>query len=106
MTAKEKIAYIEIQVRACERGEINALVCPYCGDLHTKGAPLCCGTFAKACSAVIELQAPLKERVRKDQRSAAEPPLSPSIQPNVNPARSSEQRRPLIDVVGSQRTLR
>jgi hypothetical protein len=88
MTPKEKIAYIEIQVRACERGEINALVCPYCGDLHTKGAPLCCGTFAKACSAVIGLQVPLKGQPHTDEHIAAEPPIAPSIRPSVNPAHS------------------
>jgi hypothetical protein len=53
MTATEKLAYIEVQIRACERGEVNALVCPYCGELHAKGAPLCCETFAKACAGVI-----------------------------------------------------
>jgi uncharacterized OB-fold protein len=54
MTAPQKIAYIAIQIRACERGDVTALVCPYCGELHAKGAPLCCETFAKACVEVIE----------------------------------------------------
>jgi hypothetical protein len=54
MTPKEKLAYIEVQISACESGEVNALVCPYCGELHAKGAPLCCDAFAEACVAAFE----------------------------------------------------
>jgi hypothetical protein len=68
MTAKQKVAYIEVQICACERGEINALVCPYCGELHAKGAPLCCETFTKACAGVIALQlAPKRGPARPGQ---------------------------------------
>jgi uncharacterized OB-fold protein len=62
MTATEKIAYIDIQIRACERGDVTALVCPYCGELHAKSAQLCCETFTKACVEVIETRLALKER--------------------------------------------
>jgi hypothetical protein len=56
MTSQEKFAYIHVQICACERGEVNALVCPYCGELHAKGDPLCCETFAKACAGAIALE--------------------------------------------------
>lgn len=61
MTPKEKLAYIEAQICACENGEVNALVCPYCGELHEKAAPLCCETFAQACKGIIQLQLALNE---------------------------------------------
>jgi hypothetical protein len=77
MTATEKLVYIEVQIHACERGEVNALVCPYCGELHEKGAPLCCETFAQACAGVIATE-----------RVAAGPPLSSSFQPSGNRSRS------------------
>jgi len=60
MTSTEKLAYVEVQICACENGEVNALVCPYCGELHAKGAPLCCETFAKACVGAIKLQLALR----------------------------------------------
>jgi hypothetical protein len=77
MTPTEKLAYIEIQIWACESGEVNALVCPYCGELHTKGAPLCCETFAKACAGVIAAK-----------HTPGPPPLSRSLQPNGRRAHS------------------
>ena len=53
MTLNERIAYVEIQLWACECGEINAIICPYCGEVNAKGYSLCCNQLAKACAAVL-----------------------------------------------------
>ena len=53
MRPDERIAYIEAQLRACECGEIDAIICPYCGDVNAKGYSLCCNQLAKACATVL-----------------------------------------------------
>jgi hypothetical protein len=53
MTPFEKTAYIEIQLWACERGEINAIICPFCGEVNAKGSSMCCTPLVKACVAVL-----------------------------------------------------
>jgi hypothetical protein len=53
MTPNERIAYVEMQLWACECGGINAIICPYCGEVNPKGSSLCCNQLAKACAAVL-----------------------------------------------------
>jgi hypothetical protein len=53
MTSNEKIAYVETQLWACECGEINAIICPYCGEVNAKGSSLYCNQLVKACAAVL-----------------------------------------------------
>jgi hypothetical protein len=53
MTLNERIAYVEIQLWAVEGGEINAIICPYCGEVNAKGYSLCCNQLAEACVAVL-----------------------------------------------------
>ena len=53
MTLNERITYVEIQLWACEGGEINAIICPYCGEVNSKGYSLCCDQLAKACAAAL-----------------------------------------------------
>lgn len=49
----QRIAYVGIQLGACECGEINAIICPYCGEVNTKGYSLCCNQLAKVCASVL-----------------------------------------------------
>ena len=53
MTPNEMIAYVETQLLACECGEINAIICPYCGEVNAKGSSLCCNQLAQACAAAL-----------------------------------------------------
>ena len=53
MTPNERIGYVETQLWACECGEINAIICPYCGEVNAKGYSLCCNQLTKACAAVL-----------------------------------------------------
>ena len=53
MTLNERIEYIAIQLWACECGEINAIICPYCGEVNAKGYSLCCNQLAEACAAIL-----------------------------------------------------
>jgi hypothetical protein len=53
MTLNARMAYVGIQLWACEYGEINTIICPYCGELNAKGYSLCCNELAKACAAVL-----------------------------------------------------
>ena len=53
MTLNQRIAYVGIQLWACECGEINAIICPYCGEVNAKGYSLCCDQLAQACAAVL-----------------------------------------------------
>jgi hypothetical protein len=53
MTLNARMAYVGIQLWACEYGEINTIICPYCGELNAKGYSLCCKQLAKACAAVL-----------------------------------------------------
>lgn len=56
MTPEQKIASIEAQIAACERGATNIITCPYCDEQNKQGQPLCCETFAKAAMAIIQRQ--------------------------------------------------
>lgn len=54
MTADEKIAYLEKQMRAIEAGRQNILNCPYCNGHNEPGEPFCCGTLAAAMLAICD----------------------------------------------------
>ena len=53
MTLAERIEYVGVQLWACECGEINAIICPYCGEVNAKGYWLCCNQLVEACAAVL-----------------------------------------------------
>ena len=53
MMPNESIEYVAIQLWACECGDINAIICPYCGEVNAKGYSLCCNQLAEACAAVL-----------------------------------------------------
>jgi hypothetical protein len=53
MTPNETMAYIEIQLWACERGEIDAIICAFCREVNAKGYLLCCTPLVEACVTVL-----------------------------------------------------
>lgn len=56
MTPEEKLVNVESQVVLVQRGEINAIACPYCQGIVPAGTTFCCITLGKAVSAVLDRQ--------------------------------------------------
>jgi predicted transcriptional regulator len=56
MTAEEKIKNVEAQIVLMERGEINAVACPYCGGIALQGKAMCCSTLIKCVEAIMDKQ--------------------------------------------------
>lgn len=55
-TPEQKIALIEKDIAACEKGEQDHIDCPYCGQRTMKGDTLCCMTIGKAVRAILQRQ--------------------------------------------------
>lgn len=63
MTPDQKIANIEAQITACEKGHTNTITCPYCGEQNREQFPLCCEKLGRAVAAIL---------IRKDVQEKAE----------------------------------
>ena len=53
MTGEEQLQSVESQVVLMTRGELNALVCPYCGAITPNGEVFCCLLMVNAVAAVL-----------------------------------------------------
>lgn len=54
MTAEEKIAEVERQVREIRSGDLSEITCPYCGLGVRMDGVFCCPTLTLAIDAVLE----------------------------------------------------
>ncbi len=53
MTGIEKLASVESQINACERGEKGVIHCPYCEQDNSPGDSFCCEKLMGAAMAIL-----------------------------------------------------
>jgi len=63
MNSDQKIAYVEKQITACEKGRQNTINCPYCEAHNREGEALCCEKMGRAVAAIL---------IRKDVQEKAD----------------------------------
>lgn len=67
-TPEDALLYIQHQMGAMWRKEIDALHCPYCRETNARGCPrFCCSLFAKAFEATLEADKIKKNMEMREQ---------------------------------------
>lgn len=51
-----RIRDLSLQITAIEKGQLDAIGCPYCGQINERGETLCCELLSMAVWAVLERQ--------------------------------------------------
>jgi hypothetical protein len=60
---------VSLQIAAIERGELDAIGCPYCGQINQRGETLCCPLLAGAVYAVLQRK-DTEEKIRQADQIA------------------------------------
>ena len=62
-----RIRDISLQIAAIEKGQLDAIGCPYCGQINQRGETLCCELLSMAVWAVLEHKSLEEQKRQADQ---------------------------------------
>lgn len=66
---ESRLRDISLQIAAIEKGQLDAIGCPYCGQINQRGETLCCELLSMAVWAVLERRK-TEEQVRQADQIA------------------------------------